>query len=426
MARLLTAGFESGLAKEELAADIGPVVAFIGSPVVQTIKSKKGSYALKVASGERVKATFAAYSGPYFFKSWFLRISIASHIDREIWRADAGAFGFHARVFLNSTGKLVEEHDNGSAGSVTGTAVIADDTWYEIRIEYFGDNTTGYVKVWVDGVLDITDTGIDTQRIGVQGVFFIGNFQTSYDFYYDDLFINDDQGSDNNTHIDDGTELTYFIPIADGVLSDFVPDPPTSDHYTNVDEIPYGLSPGSSDSLDGDVVSEVELLVTAAATPLLTVLADVKNINILTATWVDAGSTMRALLRSGGVNFNGPANLSNNGANVGVHSNRWINNPLTVAAWTVQEIDSIEIGVIITAVTTNEGELHAIGLYVEHIPPVQPTKTFGAQAFVDALAVTVAAKAKVSGPLGIHRVRVGIHYSSVGLQVKPAIKGLIP
>ena len=374
MGRLLTAGFESGLLEQELMADTSPSYQDVGSPIVQTSKVKEGSYALKVASGGNVEVTFADYNGPYFFKFWFLRISVAAHTNRVIWRADAGGFGFHALLLLDSAGNIVERHNNSVSGEVIGTAVLADDTWYEIRIEYYGANApNGYVKVWVDKVLDIDDTSIDTQRsVGTQGVFIFAGSQTSYDFYYDNIFINDDQGADNNTHIDDGTTLAYFLPIADGIFSDFVPyaSPPTGDpnHYTYVDEIPYNLSPGLGDSLDGRSVDDVELLVVSNVSSVVPVGADIKNINILTATWVEAGSTMRALLRVGGSNYNGPANLANLGANVGVHSNRWLTNPDTTITWVTAEIDDIEIGAIITASTGDDGELHAIGLYVEYLP----------------------------------------------------------
>ena len=424
MGRLLTAGFESGLVNEELAADTLPTIGSSGTPAAQTAKVKNGSYALKLPAGDWVTATFADYDGPYYFKFWFKRVSIDTHADSPFWRADAGGFGHHARLLLLSSGKIREQHNNGTSGQVDGTAVLADDTWYEIRVEYFGNNTTGYVKVWVNGSLDIDDTSIDTQSsVGAQGKFQYGGTALAYDFYYDDMFINDDQGSDNNTHIDDGTELTYFSPITDGVTSAFVPDPSTANHYENVDEIPYSLAP-ANDSLDGGAVNDVELLVTSDVTPVITVDADVKNINILTATWFEAGSTIRALLRVGGANYNGPADLANQGANVGVHSNRWMTNPDTAAAWTASEVDSIEIGAIITAATTNDGEIHAIGLYVENIPPNQVDITFDVKGKIDVgTDATFGAKGKVAGELGIHRIRVGVHYSSVGLQVRPVIRG---
>lgn len=426
MGRLLTAGFESGLLNEELAADVSPSVLISGSPIVQTVRVKHGSYAAKVPAGSYFRITFADYNGPYYFKFWFKRVSVTGHVDSQFWRSDAGAFGFHARLLLLSDGTIREQHNNGSSGQVDGTAVLADDVWYEIRIEYFGNNTTGYVKVWVSGILDIDDTAIDTQSsVGTQGVFAYGSGSATYDFYYDDMFMNDDQGGDNNTHIDDGTELAYFPPIVDGIASDFVPDPATDDHWENVDEIPYGLNPSIDDSLDGDAVDEEELLDTADVTPVITTLADVKNINILTGTWVESGTTIRALLHVGMFTYNGPADLANNGANVGVHSNRWMLNPNTASTWTAVQIDGIfGIGAVITGVTTNKGELHVIGLYVEHIPPNQVDTTFDAKGKIDVGVDTAfGAKGKIAGRLGIHRIRVGVHYSSVGLQIRPVIKG---
>ena len=370
MSRLLTAGFESGLLAQELRADTSPLYSDVGTPIVQTSKVRVGSYAMKVASGENVELTFSDYDGPYFFKFWFLRISVAAHNNRIIWRADAGGFGFHALILLNSAGNIVQRHNNSSSGETIGTAVLADDTWYEIRVEYKGANApNGYVKVWVNKTLDIDASSIDTQSsVGAQGVFVLAGSQTSYDFYYDDVFINDDQGSDNNSHIDDGTKLAYFPPIIDGIASDFVPDPSTADHYENVDEIPYNLSPGLGDSLDGRSVSDVELLAAGNVSSIVPASASIKNINILTATWVETGSAIRAFIRVNNVNYFRSINLTNNGANVGVHSNRWITDPDRLVAWTVEVVNGIEIGTNIIASTGNDGELHAIGLYVEYLP----------------------------------------------------------
>ena len=369
MARIITAGFESGLFKEELNADSIFTIGTTGSPDIQTAKTKSGSYALKVASGENIELFLPVYSGPFFWKFWFLRVSVGEHTNRVLWRAESSAAGFHARIFLNSAGKLVEEHNNSNADSVTGTTVIADNVWYEIRIEYFGDEApNGYVKIWVDGNLDIDDTSIDTQDFSFQQRNqHIAGAQTGYDFYYDDIFLNDDQGSDNNTNIDFQVKLAYFSPTANGFTTDFVPDPSTSNHYENVDEIPYNLSPSTGDSLDGGSVADVELLVTPNVSPVITSLADIKNINIFTATWINTGTTMRASVRVGAVTYNSSVNLANAGGVAGVHSNRWMTNPATAAIWTASEVDAIEIGAIIITVTANTGDIHAIGLYIEYV-----------------------------------------------------------
>ena len=75
-------------------------------------------------------------------------------------------------VRTTSTGQLL--FGTGSIGSFTtlgssSDGIIATATLYDLVVEIFLDPTTGYGKVWLDGVLVINATGVDTMRYGTTG-----------------------------------------------------------------------------------------------------------------------------------------------------------------------------------------------------------------------------------------------------------------
>ncbi len=84
------------------------------------------------------------------------------------------------------------------AGAVTGTQVLAVDTWYRIAIAYTITNSTTFTcRVYINGKLDISNsnsgtlTNVTTDRLILQNN---TNLGASKYFYFDDIYV--DNGTD--------------------------------------------------------------------------------------------------------------------------------------------------------------------------------------------------------------------------------------
>ena len=140
---------------------------------------------------------------------------------RPVFAVSAVDYGseFHVRLIFDNADHLVVEHNNASVGAVMGAAVLQEGVWYELRIEFkISEAAAGYMKVWIDGVLDVDDSGVDTRYNALDfvhwkfGHFTIDQPLFGYDYYYDNLFVNDDQPSLNQGHLPDGLVLFIFTP----------------------------------------------------------------------------------------------------------------------------------------------------------------------------------------------------------------------
>ena len=260
MARLITASFDTGLDSDEIGGHLvhnyGVFTADISSlyGINNTDFVRSGIRSLGVYSNGLFSISDSLVAGQttndwivdrvYFFKFHFLYIkgdntahsgynsptvndTIRAEYDplnRPIFVVSSAeeSTEFHARLVFDSVGHLVIEHNNVSAGSVTSSIALEEGTWYEIRIEFkISDSPNGYMKVWIDGTLDIDDSSVDTRYNAGDFVYWkFGHFITGlplygYDYHYDNLFVNDDQGAVNNGHLPDGLVLYIFPPISD-------------------------------------------------------------------------------------------------------------------------------------------------------------------------------------------------------------------
>lgn len=111
MARLITAGFETGSTKEFLASpeSTANTLTLTNGADVTTSKAQNGNYSLACLSTQQVLVNPKASTDgdTFFFKFDFLYIDVSGHISREIWRDNAPSFGSRASIWMNTSGRLI-------------------------------------------------------------------------------------------------------------------------------------------------------------------------------------------------------------------------------------------------------------------------------------------------------------------------------
>src|SRR3972149_6225726 len=137
----------------------------------------------------------------------------------------------------NTTSKFLELYTSTATLVATGDIAIQASTWYVIEVHVKIDDTTGALDVRVDGVDDAAFAG-DTKP-GAETTFntlrYHGGSNTSY---YDDLAMNDTNGSVDNSWCGDG-KIILLKPNANGDSSQWDgSDGNQVDNYLLVDDIP--------------------------------------------------------------------------------------------------------------------------------------------------------------------------------------------
>lgn len=246
MARLVTSGLDMGLFPTGANASEGEGFLPGGVPSSDTVNPRLGQgRCAKAASGDAT----ARYTGwsiasptlgrTYYFRSYIRPSALPSLGTLRVMEVYTAAFGFLCAVRLNAAGKL--EFLN-TAGTVVGTGTTVLPTGAYSRVELsinVASSGASSFTVRLEGVAEITGTATITNT--APGYFSTGKCNAvnpTIDLYWDDVALNDDQGSDQNSWAGDG-KITLLKPAADSAVGVFQkPGGGTTNLYTSVDNIP--------------------------------------------------------------------------------------------------------------------------------------------------------------------------------------------
>ena len=328
MTRLFTTGIE-----------MGDLLDFttISSGSVSSSEHRSGNYCLSLTGSAYVTKTFAAAS------EVFIRFALK----RSSW-TDTGS----SHIVLRS-GTSVQFQLKWSASSTVGvyvnTTLVANgsitlqpNTWYLFEIRYLEADSTGRIQVKIDGVMDIDYGPADTKPstlTTVDNLYLGGPVGPAY---YDDIAINDTNGSVDNSWCGDGHVLAY-VPNGNGDVSQLTgSDNNSTDNYALVDEIPTGSSP--DDYVQDTSVDQYDLY------------------QITNTGWSGGVSISRAWVEGRGLDVNAdggkcqlgikPSGGSESWSSditlltslTAIKSSEYLVNPLDSGAWEPADIDSLQIG----------------------------------------------------------------------------------
>lgn len=221
MARLWSCGFELNTITAAV-----EFTATNGTPTISSTTFRSGAYALQagslsagVAKGIRNQFASAAGNGPYFFRI-YLRIATLPIIETSIVQLnDSNNFATPiVRISLDSGGLLALFDEDGQIGS--DSSALSTNTWYRIEIEFDRTGAAGahIVKARIDG----TEFAAATNRnlsAGIQsfnvGADLTDEVDITCDLFFDDLAVNDNTGSFQNSYPGEG-EIIHLRPNAAG------------------------------------------------------------------------------------------------------------------------------------------------------------------------------------------------------------------
>lgn len=238
-------------------------------------------------------------------------------------------------------GKIYVYRGNGAALLAESTTVCVQNTWYYIEVKVKIDNSAGEVYLYVNGVLEDSDTGIDTQNtanatVDRVTIGYDGGVSALDDSVFDDWYIADTTGSAPTNDVLLCPKVTPLFPDGAGNYTQWTPS--TGSNYACVDEYPANN--------DTDYVSDD----TAAQKDSYTFGNIATNVTIfgveccIKARKDDATArTVRPITRISSTDYNGDTKTM--GENYLHFYHLWAESPATASAWTPTELNGAEFGV---------------------------------------------------------------------------------
>lgn len=221
MARLGTIGFENNSTTSGV-----EFTSTSGSPTIVSTVVRSGRYAGRASSltsGTRKAFLYAfnnsAANGPYYFRFYF-RYATLPTAQNTIFGvlATSSISAPNASITIDNTGVLRVKLLTTQQG--TASSALIANTWYRVELNYDG---AGALEAKLDGTSFGTASGLGS--IGTAQAFDIGGnlnqeTQTTGDFYFDDIAVNDTSGSVQNSWPGAGS-VVHLLPNAAGDVNTF-------------------------------------------------------------------------------------------------------------------------------------------------------------------------------------------------------------
>jgi hypothetical protein len=246
----------------------------------------------------------------------------------------------HITIQITTTGEI-----KVFRGSIAGTqlgstisAAIGVSVWNYLEAQVTLHDTTGVVKVWLNGVLLVNLSSQDTKNAGTKAVFDGFSFAiTLANADVDDLYVNNGAGSINTSNLGD-VKIVSGLPNADGNTSQLVgSDGNSVNNYLQVDESPANTSDyngsATNDQYDtynyanfantGDTIYDVSIYDYSAKS--------------------DAGAKQAAtVVRSGGTDYEQATHALS--TSYQFYETRLELNPASGVAWSISALNAAEFG----------------------------------------------------------------------------------
>jgi len=251
-----------------------------------------------------------------------------------------GAQGMNFRLYYTGSAIEIRAYRGGTLLGTSSGANLSTATWYYMEFKCKIDNSTGTVDIRVDGANVLSLSSQDTQNGSVSSTSkwsLTSSGATPRWFWYDDWYILDNTGSDNNDFIGDH-RVDLLLPNAAGDSTDWTPD--SGSNYDRVNDNP----PDEDSSYVESGTSTDRDLYNFQSTPGLSAVKGLQ-LNIMARETDAEIFSVKPVVKSSTTTDVGtaiPGGMGSDYATVAVIVEQ---NPHTSAAWTDSELNSAQFGI---------------------------------------------------------------------------------
>lgn len=400
MARIFTSGFESN----SYTAGVEWTSNLATNPTFSTGTKRSGSYAMRISSltsastqGVRFQYLASEATNERYFRFYAYFTTFPGAENRiAVWNDSTTATSTPSIYLTIDNSGVLKLYDED--GQITGTSTLQTGTWYCIEVHYSNTGGAGACVVEARVNYAAAFASSTTRSIASNNSpyhFFLGGnlggeSNTTGDWYFDDVAINDTSGSFQTSWPGEG-EVIHLRPSSAGDNSDWsgsyvdvsevTPDDATTmctsntlnqtdDH--NIDNTPSSLE--SSDIIncvhvgfryDGASSSANAGLVIRIKSEASGTVQESTEVVPANTTWYTYGTT---------------------GTNIGPLLTLYDLPGASTTAWTKDKLDTTQIGYRTSTGNTNAARVSTIWLIVDHKPA--PTATDNQPAFIQGKSTT--------------------------------------
>lgn len=295
MGRLHTLGWEINSTTNGMEFD-----TYSGSPTIDSTTKRSGTYSGRISSlASGTPQYFATTFSTGTVKSWY-RVyayfaTLPSAENRFIYINDANNLTTPLVYLTIDNSGVLKLYDED--GQITGTTTLSTSTWYriEVKMDLSGAGSTDIVEAKVDGATAFASSS--TRNISANPTTLImgGNLnseaQTTGNWYFDDMGINDDSDTVQNSYLGAGNVIVAFPSGANTNqwTTGAGRTAGTSSNYTNVDENP----PNDATDYIGSTTTNQQDLYTISPTAIAT--GDTINLTNISVRWRNNTATSSGL-----------------------------------------------------------------------------------------------------------------------------------
>ena len=249
----------------------------------------------------------------------------------------------HLAVYADTSSRLLVRQGSGTT-LATGTTVLVLNNWYYLEFKGTIHDTTGSYALRIDGVAEVSGSGVDTRNGGTTGQWDrvrIAGLTSSTSTFLDDFYVCDQSGAAPTNDFLGVIKIECVLPqTGNGTNVGLTPSTGT-DHGALVDENPPNTTDYNASATVGakDTYNLPSLALTGAILGIQT--------NLYVGKSDTAARSVCAVVRTGGADFDG-ASVSP-GTTFGYFSEARALNPATGLAWTTADFDALEAGMKVTA-----------------------------------------------------------------------------
>jgi hypothetical protein len=244
----------------------------------------------------------------------------------------------HLYFTWETSGLIKAYHGTGTLLGTSSGGALTNATWYYIEIKSTINDSTGAVTIRVNETTTLTVTGADTRNGGTADInkFRLRNNLGNTSQFYDDLYVCDTSGSNNNDFLG-ACVVEWRLPSGAGNYTQWTPS--TGANYACADETdPNNDTDYVSDATTGnkDTYALTDLATTGGTVRGVVLKAFLKKTDANTATF-NLG------VRSSTTDSWG----SNQSPTTSYASYEQVveTDPATSAAWTIAGVNAVEVGI---------------------------------------------------------------------------------
>lgn len=241
---------------------------------------------------------------------------------------------------VNSSGNIVVYNSAGTLVG-TGTAVLNSTTWAYIEVGCVCSATVGTITVKVNGLTDISVTGVNTGTLGVRKIVSSGDYWNNGAYQRCDLYVCDGTGpAPTNTFLGDCVVETIY-PTGAGAETQWTPS--TGANWENVDD---ATPDGDTTYNASNTVGQTDTYTMAGLTSASGLIYGVQKMEY--ARKDNAGTrSIAPVLRISGTDHVGVS--TNLGGSYDYVREIEEVSPASGVAFTIAEVNAMEVGVQVTA-----------------------------------------------------------------------------